>query len=97
MIMLHESSLDDGINDGINDGLILTDTDRQILNEIASNPQKTITALANILKKSESTIERRIKILRQQGMLSRQGSKKSGHGLFWIKKDECITNQTRLY
>jgi len=76
----HESydGISDGINDGINDGIKLSETDKHLLREIQQNNCITMVELAKATLKSESTIERSIKKLQEQGVLMRQGSKKSG-------------------
>jgi len=68
-----------GINDGINDGLKLTELDKDILACIASEAYITNVALADKLGKSVRSIERRIKILKDNQLLERVGAKKTGY------------------
>lgn len=62
-----------GINVGIKDALI-----RRLKNA----PRLTTAQLASLLKTSTRTIERHLKYLREQGVIKRAGSKKTGHWEF---------------
>lgn len=68
-----------GINVGINVGLKLTELDKNILAFIAAEAYITSAALAEKLGKSVRSIERRIKILKDNQLLERVGAKKTGY------------------
>ncbi len=51
----------------------------KILEMIAKNPTITISAIAIALDLTERTVERNIKILRENQQLERIGAKKSGY------------------
>lgn len=68
-----------GINDGINDGVKLSKLQQSILLQIQENPNITIQALAMQLTKSLRTIERHIKVLKDNNYIERVGSAKTGH------------------
>lgn len=69
----------DGINVGTNDGL--SENERQIINLIAVNNRLTIKDAAQALSLSQRQVERLFASLKSKGILSRQGSTKSGN---WI-------------
>jgi len=62
-----------GLNDELNDGI-----KGKILDYIANDPQITIPLLAQFLNVNTRTIDRRMKELREEGKIVREGSKKSG-------------------
>lgn len=68
-----------GVNVGVNVGVKLSQVQQQILSQIRSDPGVTIQQLATILGKSARTIERHIRILRENKLIKRTGSHKSGH------------------
>jgi Fic family protein len=65
---------DVGVNVGVNVGV----SDR-ILELLARQPRLTAGELAGLLRKTTRTIERHLKVLREQGRLKRVGSDKAGH------------------
>lgn len=69
-----ETAADVGVNVGVNVGV----TD-QILELLRREPRLSAKELATLLNKTTRTIERRIKVLREQGRLRRVGSDKAGH------------------
>lgn len=46
---------------------------------LRDNPRATASVMASALQVSESTIKRHLKKLREQGLLRRVGSDKTGH------------------
>ncbi|WP_304180352.1 Fic family protein [Pseudoalteromonas prydzensis] len=66
-------------NDGLNDGLKLTALDKEIIKLITNNTHITHMQLSDELSKSVRTIERRIKILKEAGLIKRIGAKKTGY------------------
>ncbi|PIE37087.1 MAG: cell filamentation protein Fic [Gammaproteobacteria bacterium] len=68
-----------GIKAGIKAGLKLSALDLVILELIKADPYITHAALAEQTGKALSTIERRIKKLKEQSRLKRVGAKKTGH------------------
>ena len=71
--------LNDGLNGGLNDGLKLTALDKEIIKLITNNTHITHMQLSDELSKSVRTIERRIKILKEAGLIKRIGAKKTGY------------------
>ncbi|TAL31639.1 MAG: Fic family protein [Spirochaetes bacterium] len=69
-----ETALDVGENDGVNVGV-----NDQILELLRQEPRLTARELATLLNKTTRTIERRLKMLREQGRVQRVGSDKAGH------------------
>jgi Fic family protein len=72
------SVADVGINVGINVG-IKDDVKQEIVSKLKENPALSAEELAVLLKLSKRTIERHIKDLRESGVLTRVGAKKSGY------------------
>ena len=70
---------DDGLNEGLNDGLKLSNLDKDILMFIQQDRYKTNAQLAEKCGKSQSTIERRVKFLKDAGLITRIGAKKTGY------------------
>lgn len=68
-----------GTNVGINVGIKLNKTQSYVLKTIASNPNVTIEEIAREMQVSEKTIERAIKFLKDNGIIERVGSTKTGH------------------
>lgn len=71
-----KSNQGDGINDGIN--ATLSEEEKMMLDCIMNNPNITFDELIVELSKSRSTIKRIINRLRETGIISRDGSKKTG-------------------
>jgi ATP-dependent DNA helicase RecG len=65
---------DVGVNVGVNVGV----TD-QILALLAQEPRLSAKEMASLLNKTTRTVERHLKVLREQGRIQRVGSDKSGH------------------
>jgi ATP-dependent DNA helicase RecG len=63
-----------GLNVGVNVGV----TD-QILVLLAQEPRLSAKEMASLLNKTPRTIERHLKLLREQGRIQRVGSDKAGH------------------
>ena len=92
-----EDSINDGINEGTSDGLNgalnegenkdvkyyprLTELDKKIIALLKCDAYLTHTLLAEKVQKSISTVERRIKYLKDNGLVVRVGAKKSGRWL----------------
>ena len=74
--------LNSGLNGGLNGGLNAT-LSEQIIQQIKTNNMVTIPQIANLLGIPQRTIEREIKKLRNESLISREGSKKKGR---WIIK-----------
>lgn len=72
-----ETIADAGVNDTVND--TVTKLSRRILAMLRDNPRATASVMASALQVSESTIKRHLKKLREQGLLRRVGSDKTGH------------------
>ncbi len=71
--------VNDVVNDGVNDGVKLSKLQQSILLQIQEHPSITIQALAMQLTKSLRTIERHIKVLKDNNYIGRVGSAKTGH------------------
>lgn len=69
----------EGLNAGLNAGLKLSVLDHAILDLIKADCYITNVMLAEQTGKALSTIERRIKKLKQHSLLKRVGAKKTGH------------------
>ena len=67
-----------GKNVGENVGVKLTDTQKNVFELIKANPAVTHSEMARALSLSIKTIERATKVLREYGLLEREGSAKSG-------------------
>lgn len=65
-----ETALDVGVNVGVSG---------RILDLLAQQPQLSARDLASLLKKTQRTVERHLKALREQGRIRRVGSDKAGH------------------
>ena len=63
---------DDTLNEGINEGI------NEVLKLIASNEGIGTSEIVLLTKKSQATVERYIKILRERNLIERRGSKKTG-------------------
>ena len=57
----------------------VNDTQKKILKEMRKKPGITYDELAEIVNKSRRTVIRQVKNLREQGLVQRIGSDKSGH------------------
>lgn len=68
-----------GLNAGLNVGLKLSELDKAILACIAAEAYITNAVLAEKLGKSVRSIERRIKMLKDNQLLERVGAKKTGY------------------
>ena len=68
-------------NGGINSGLFggLNETEREIISLINENQHIKVFEMAQILSKPVRTIENNISQLKEKGIISRIGSKKTGH------------------
>jgi len=77
--------LNDGTSDGLKSEVKLSDQDKAVLTLIRADPYVTIQKIAQSLDKSVRTIERRIKYLKDNSLISRVGAKKSGK---WIVHSE---------
>lgn len=74
-----DDGLNEGLNEGLNDGLKLSKLDKDILIFIQQDRYKTNAQLAEKCGKSQSTIERRVKFLKDAGLITRIGAKKTGY------------------
>lgn len=74
-----DDGLNEGLSEGLNDGLKLSNLDKDILIFIQQDRYKTNAQLAEKCGKSQSTIERRVKFLKDAGLLTRIGAKKTGY------------------
>jgi len=88
MLGIIEASLEDyqtnvGINVGIND---------QVLDLIRQDGRTTAARMAEQLAVSVRQVERAIKFWRDLGVLTRDGSNKSGH---WVVSDEPSQSRRR--
>ena len=63
---------DDTLNEGINEGI------NEVLKLIVSNEGIGTSEIVLLTKKSQATVERYIKILRERNLIERRGSKKTG-------------------
>ena len=75
----HQGDKIDSENVGINVGI--TEAERRLLAFIAGNPRTTAAQAAEALSLSKRQAERLFASLRDKGIISRQGSNKSGN---WI-------------
>jgi len=74
-----KTSENEGLNAGLSEGLKLSDVDKTILAFIVQDCYMTNAQLAEKSGKSQSTIERRIKVLKDTGLITRIGAKKTGY------------------
>ena len=65
-------SICEGVNEGVKQEL------NQILSFLKSNPMKKAPEIADFLKKGNSTVERYLKILKENGYITFEGSPKTG-------------------
>lgn len=72
-----------GINEGINTGARLSVLDKKIIELLKLDAYLTSALIANKVQKSKSTVERRMKYLKENGIVVRIGAKKSGK---WLVK-----------
>jgi ATP-dependent DNA helicase RecG len=88
--------LNEGINEGLNEGLNLDEGLKKLLWFIENNPGKRIPEIEKNLNLPAKTLERWIKIARNNGEIKFEGSKKTG-GYYLIKqrKNKCKT-KTKL-
>lgn len=68
-----------GVNDGVNDGVKITKNSKKILAMLCKDGSLTAEQIASELKVSVSTVERSIKQLKDNGLIERVGSDKSGY------------------
>lgn len=88
----------EGLNTGLNAGLKLSALDQTILKHMQTDPYITNAQLAEQTGKALSTIERRIKKLREHQLIKRAGSKKTGHWEVHLPReilsaDSCANKQ----
>jgi predicted transcriptional regulator len=62
----------EGVNDGVKNELVI------ILNILNNNPLQKANEIAEQLNKGESTVERYLKILKNQGLIEFDGAPKTG-------------------
>lgn len=67
------------VNASVNAKTKISTTQHQILELLTENSEITIKAIADKLEMHESTIVRNIKKLKEQGIIERIGSDKTGH------------------
>ncbi len=77
----------DGIRDGIKDGIKLNKIQRDILSEIQKDRNITLEALAEKVGISVRNIEKNIARLKEEGLLKRIGSRKTG---YWEIAGKCF-------
>ena len=68
-----------GVNDGVNVGVKITKNSKKILEILCKDGTLTAEQIASELKVSASTVERSIKQLKDNGLIKRIGSDKSGY------------------
>lgn len=70
----------EGISEGISEGLKqhISELERSIVEAMNRNPDFTLPEIATELKKSQSSIERGVKHLKEIGFIERVGSRKDG-------------------
>ena len=71
--------INDRINGRINDRINLSDTELLILSEISKNTSVTIHELVEITGFSAPTVNRALKVLQQNNIITRVGAKKNGY------------------
>ncbi|GGF90193.1 MULTISPECIES: Fic family protein [Cysteiniphilum] len=76
---IKNEGLNEGLNKGLSEGLKLSILDQSILELMKTDPTITNALLAEQTGKALSTIERRIKKLKEHNLLKRVGAKKTGH------------------
>lgn len=79
MLGMIVDALNDGVSDGVNDGVKLDSIDQLILELLANKPNLTQNELMQKIAKSKSTVERRMRKLKQKGFIMRIGGDKNGH------------------
>lgn len=78
--------INDGTNDGVNTGVRLTALDKKIIKLLKFDAYITSALIADKVQRSIRTVERRIKYLKENGIVNRVGAKKSGKWLVNINK-----------
>lgn len=63
---------------GVNVGVKLSETERRVLECIKENGEFSAEEIAEKIKRGKRTVERAIKSLREQGIIERNGSDKTG-------------------
>ena len=71
--------VNDGVNDGVNVGVKITKNSKTILEMLRKDGSLTTEQIVLKLKVSDRTVERSIKKLKDNGLIERIGSDKSGH------------------
>lgn len=80
MLGLGSEGINEGISEGISEGLKqhISELERSIVEAMNRNPDFTLPEIATELKKSQSSIERGVKHLKEIGFIERVGSRKDG-------------------
>lgn len=69
---------------GLNGGLNLSALDKAIIKYIKDNPNSTVDEISRALGKAKRTTERAMSTLRGNGVIDKEGSKKSGKWVILI-------------
>ena len=82
-ISLNEANRSDGgvnggVNGGVSGGVKLSEINREVLECIKGNGEFSAEQIAEKIKRGKRTVERAIKSLKEQGIIERNGSNKTG-------------------
>lgn len=78
VVIYNANYRDDKANDKVNDKVKLSDNTEKILNVIINKPSITRKELAEVISKKESTVNRAIRELKDQGYIAEKNSDKNG-------------------
>lgn len=67
------------VDDGVNDGVKLNIKEQELIKILKNQPEITLDKIVTLTQLSKSTIERRIRKLKQQNIIKRIGSDKTGY------------------
>ena len=73
-----DGGVNGGVNGGVSGGVKLSEIDREVLECIKENGEFNAEEIAEAIKRGKRTVERAIKSLREQGIIERNGSDKTG-------------------
>ena len=84
--------LNGGLNGGLRGGLNLSALDKAIIKYIKDNPNSTVDEISRALGKAKRTTERAMSTLRGNGVIDKEGSKKSGRWVILIPINNKLTD-----
>ena len=73
-----DGGVNGGVNGGVSGGVKLSEINREVLECIKGNGEFSAEQIAEKIKRGKRTVERAIKSLKEQGIIERNGSNKTG-------------------